>query len=345
MNFLVKTIQECLFYGNYEVCISCSLFKTKESYRNFEKYTNMFMKWFKNLPDNFYIKLFIDENVLNDEHFVKIFDKRYKNLEIVLFDFPYFKNCENYHDGTFGTIARFLPLFNISKISNSAKYLWISDLDLPYYSIKSKYINEMKKMDIKVSYFSKACYDEPWIDSNEIDYPIVNSRIIIHKSLCGQRFKHLFESFIDDIISNKYNTFKNDLILYLQKYKNKYIDFQPKIFPYGFDELFTNKYLLPEFKKYKRLIYYDLSLINFSHYIELSQKEEYKKLDYDSYKNHKNNNYSNKLKFKSINDSIYINVKDLNIQNERMKICLIDYSKYSNNFVKDEMGFVSLIKI
>ncbi len=343
--FYLQKIQKCKNYKNYDIQISVSLFKNKESYRGFHKYTEYFMKWFKTLPSNFYVRMYVDLSVLDDKNFIKIFDKGYENLEVILFEYEKFLFGEQ-HDGTFGSMARFLSLCNLPEIPENVKWVWISDLDLPGYLINNQYIKFLNKNQADISYHSKSCYNEPWINS-EVEYPIVNSRVIVSHKFIKENSNMIYSeinNFLNKILDGQYDEFKNYLIQYLQTYKrNKYKEFQPKYFPYGFDELFTNNILYPYFEKYKTLVYLDLSLIGFNNYIPLRQKEQLKSLIDDSFKSNKNNTYKNKLQLKKLNDEIYEQIKDINIENQRMNICRIQYNKYKSNFIINEMGFVGLI--
>ena len=163
MNYNLTTIQEC-DVDKYEIMISASLFKMIDSYKDFEKeYLNKFLKWFEVVPKESYVRLYVDGSVLQEPSFVSILDKQHKNLEIIFYEFKDFIRDDIndlYHDGTFGTIVRFLPLYSKFRPRN-IKYVWISDLDMPVTIFNYKYINIMQKNNIKVTFYSKGCYDKP----------------------------------------------------------------------------------------------------------------------------------------------------------------------------------------
>ena len=128
MKYSLKTIKECDI-SSYEICISCSFFKMNNAYRKTTKYLEYFNKWFPIIPKSSYVRMYVDESILEDKDFIKLFNKNYKKLEIVFFEFEDFKNGV-YHDGTFGSIIRFLPLFNKPALPKNIKYIWINTFHL-----------------------------------------------------------------------------------------------------------------------------------------------------------------------------------------------------------------------
>ena len=359
MNFLVKTIQECLFYGNYEVCISCSLFKLNrygETYRDFYKYVNDFKKWINKIPKKSYVRMYVDESVLNDENFIKLFNKRYENLEIVLFEFEEFRITkkdqnnpsfegvdiiEGTHDGTFGTIVRFLPLYNLPKLPSNVKYIWISDIDLPYNIFSYDNILDLKKYKADISFFSSACNNREWFPP-EVKYPIGAGKIIVSRNV---KFDiEDFYNFLNDVVKGKYESVKNKI---MESRRKVNYHFAPaKYFTYGFDELFVNTYLYHTITEYKYLVYYEISLDNYKYIKEFPNYQEYSRLKESMWRNPDLNTYKNKLKLKYYNDKYYSIIKEVKVNDERLKLCRKEYTKYSNKIVKNpntNWGLTTLI--
>lgn len=95
----------------YDIIISASLFMMKNSYRDFNVYIKQFLQWLPYIPRNSYVRLYVDQSVLNSDLFKELLEDKYKHLEIILYECEEFLDNEGFHDGTFGTIIRFIPLF------------------------------------------------------------------------------------------------------------------------------------------------------------------------------------------------------------------------------------------
>lgn len=348
---------------NYDILISVSLFMMKESYRKFPEYVNSFLNWFPQIPRNTYVRMYVDDSVIDTEDFKKIMNLKASNLEIIQFYCKEFFDEENspksskgvrnslrspkssisisdkyefpsgYHDGTFGSIVRLIPLFEKPP---GVKYIWISDTDMPAKFFNYRNIKEMQVNNAKVFYYSKACYDKPW--SEEIRYPIGAGRIIMNSKV--ELNKGLLTRFLNDILKGKYHDVLVDI-------KNKfeaegsYRSFQNiRLFPYGFDELFTNKYLYPIFTHYKRLIAFEIGLSTFlqEKIVEIPGKKK-------QYTNAYFKSWAVKMKqdeYKFLLDTtheIYEKIKDIDfkkLDNKKAQVlqaCKVDYEdhyKYIN---------------
>jgi hypothetical protein len=275
----LKTIKSLSTNIKYDILLSCSLFMMKEAYRKFPEYVMSFMNWFPRIPRNTCVRMYIDDSVLENKEFQKILDMKSPNLEIVQYYCKEFFDEDSmvikskmkiasksksvisrpidtvfpkgYHDGTFGSIIRLLPLFE--KPAN-VKYIWITDTDMPIKVFNYKFIKAMQENNAKVFYYSKSCYDKPW--SEGINYPIGAGRIIMSSKV--DLNKGNFTRFLNDVAKGKYQTIFDSIKKY---YEGTFRDFNNiKLFPYGFDELFTNKYLYPIFKQHKRIISFEIGL-------------------------------------------------------------------------------------
>ncbi len=294
MNYEFLTLQK-IDTSKYDILISTSLFMMKCPYKSFKQYyIEPFYKWIDKIPKNAYVRLYIDESVIDNIDFKELLDKKIKNLEIVFYQFDdFYINDVNYdgsicpkyekyttekangytgHDGTFGSIIRFLPLYSEFRPSN-IKYVWVSDIDLAFKAFNFKYINNLKKNNAFVSFFSKSCYNKPWVDI-EIKYPIFANRIIMDTRI--KLNKKDFFNFLKDVRELKYQNIYDEISIH---YSNKDREVKDvKWFPVGFDELFVNKYLHPIFLKYKRIIYFDISLSLFRDYLTKEEKKEFNRL-------------------------------------------------------------------
>ncbi len=283
--------------SKYEILISISLFAMKCPYKNFKQYyIEPLYKWIDKIPNKAYVRLYVDESVVDNIHFKELFDKNLPNLEIVYFQFEDFyvndltydaSSCPKYekyietsgeikgytgHDGTFGSIVRFLPLYSEFRPKN-IKYVWVSDIDLSCKTFNYKYINNLIKHKANLSYFSKSCYNKPWSDI-EITHPVFAGRIIMNTNV--RLNKKDFFDFLKDVKEMKYKSIYNEISLHYSGKEREVKDV--KWFPVGFDELFLNKYIHPIFRRFKRIIYFDISLSLFRNYLGKEEKKEFNRL-------------------------------------------------------------------
>lgn len=277
--FSLKVIKECKTYKNYDLCIVCSLFKMKHSYRAFGKYITLFRKWMNRIPRTAYIRLYVDASVLDDEDFIKLALSVHTNvphLEIILYEFPGFVTDTPgayYHDGTVGTMARFLPLYNQPILPPSVKYVWITDVDMSATIFNNSNIKELNKYKADISYLSKACYTYEW-SNPELQYPILAGRII-SKTDCMYSLK-AFNNFLQDVLDGKYAKLKDRILSRLSDQPgnvHRMTQDQIKYFPYGFDELFTNYVLSKDILRYRHLIYYDISFHYLNYVYRFSNRD------------------------------------------------------------------------
>jgi hypothetical protein len=366
----LKTIKP-LKHSNYDIIISTSLFKMKESYRKFPEYITGFLNWFPKIPRATFVRMYIDSSVLGDNDFQKIIDLKATNLEIIQFYCPDFfieeKNKskdskilkslsksksiilktqdtifpKGYHDGTFGSIIRMIPLFEKPM---GVKYIWVSDTDMPTKVFNYRFIKLMQEKNAKVFYYSKSCYDKPW--SEGIHYPVLAGRLIMSSKI--EFNKGNLTRFLNDILKGKYQDVFDDV---KKHYEGTFRSFEnTKYFPYGFDELFTNKYLYPVFKQYKRIITFEIGFPKeFMKENILEIKDKIKK---KAFANAYFKSWNYKLKqdeYKFLVDTmneLFLQSKqvDLSLLNperaEQLKICIKDFEEHKEkiNVVPDDVG-------
>jgi hypothetical protein len=216
----------------------------KDSYRDFGKYLKSLYRWMYKIPKNSFIRLYTDEITFNDRNFQDLVSKSYNKLEIFIYDYPEFKDSDGYHDGTFGTMMRFLPFFDKNLVKEyKVKYIWISDVDIYANFLNFDVIQTMKNQKCMVAYYAKACYNVPWA-SEEILYPMGAGKIIVRSNVEISEYR--FNKFLKDCVSGKY---KNLRLKILEKFKA--LDNKEKIksvenskyICYGFDEYYCNEIL------------------------------------------------------------------------------------------------------
>jgi hypothetical protein len=215
--------------------MSFVIFKMIGPYRSFDKYIN----YLKNLINNFYNKAKnenFDMRVYFDnscKHEIKSLIQKYKYVEFYKYNYQPLRIGE-FHNGTFGSIIRLLPIFN--KEDSSYEYVWIDDIDIN--DLDFNLMKLIKEKNIKTIIHSLFCYNKPWIkEVNVINFPLItNIKLDINILL----------KYLDDIVNNKYKQIIDKIIKYRNdKYKYNY-DVK---FPYGMDEYFTSNIIYDDITK------------------------------------------------------------------------------------------------
>lgn len=148
--------------------------------------------------------------------------KNEPHVSIYHYNCEYFRESDG-HTGTFGTLVRFLPLFE-----EGLDVVWITDIDVEQSILDAKILNKMKhyKRDFYVNTF--ICYDnKPWA---MVKYPIVAYKIVSFVTFPRQ----IFTRFITKLMNGELV----DTIEDINKYNSRKTP--NKKFPYGTDELFIN---------------------------------------------------------------------------------------------------------
>lgn len=382
MDYYLETIKSLNDYSKYDTCISTCLFMVRFPYNEFSYYVHKFKKWMNKIPFSSYIRIYVDASVLEDKSFLSLYDDKESRIEIVLYDFKDFamfspksdflvssnlkedtktsvndnsSNMIYHHDGTFGTMSRFLALYNKPELPKNVKYVWVTDTDMPTYIFSYNNILDLKKSKAQVSYYSKACYDREWIPDN-IHYSIGAGKIISSTKV-KYDFSH-FEKFLFNVYENKYEDIKNKIIERRKNSKTHRV-VGVKYFPYGFDELFANLFLIKDIEKHTYIVYYEISLEHFNNYIYLlpeKEREEYKNsnvymnLTKAEFKVWISNKDEERLKTKhelvKYNQQMYRYIKDIPLDNTRLNLCRNDYFELKNKIsfdTKTSWGLTSIV--
>jgi len=320
MRYLLTPIKE-IDTSKYEVMISCSLFKMVNPYKSFkEKYLDRLSTWINQLPSKTYVRLYVDASVLDDIDILmeEVNDK----LEIIMFQFDDFLMEDGiHHDGTFGSIVRFMSFYDEFRPRN-IKYIWITDIDIYPRVVDEKFLKNMIKEKADVSYLSMVCYNKPWISE---DFPVIAYRIIVNVNNVKLDFNNTFIKYLIDVKNNKYSYIYDEIKIYYENDPPKKNSFNViKYFPYGFDELFIDKILLKEFNKYKRYISVVIHLFDFKKRLEDKNKiKEYIKLNQIIWDYQYHPTIKTKKVFLEYVEEIYDLVKD--------EECVKKYGKFLKN--------------
>jgi hypothetical protein len=198
----------------YSKIISCSFFTMKDSYRNFGKYQAHLAKFLQQVRRYFRhyeVRVYTDNT--GAEYAVKI-SQGYPDVSVLHFDCPEFRE-DSGHVGTFGTLARFLPLFEKHDL------VWVSDIDIPdnYFAL------ENSEDDFRI--VSQVCYERKVYGRK---YTFVAGRFISRHQLP----RALLTRFLNKVLDGDYAKEIQDMNRHNSRKP-------PSPFPYGTDELFMNR--------------------------------------------------------------------------------------------------------
>jgi hypothetical protein len=199
--------------------ISCSFFTMNDAYRTFDKYRKALINILtnKNINSKYSLRIYVDDSSKEDA--LAICEKN-KLLDPTIIKF----NCSQLKDGlghigTFGTLVRFLPLFE-----KDLEEVWITDIDIPEYYFLTPIEKLMTGCDVFIQ--TNICYDRKVYARK---YTIIANRIIFKtffaKSVLTRFINKLIDGKLDDVVQklNSANTRK-----------------PPSKVPYGIDEVFMN---------------------------------------------------------------------------------------------------------
>lgn len=251
-------------YKNHLIC--CSLFKMKNSYNDFSTYTEGLkdlMTFLENSNKDFIFRIYFDESIDDEKSWKNTMKEIEKKdyTELVKYECKKLKDGK-FHDGVFGTLIRFLPIFDNEKEKNWKIYT-STDIDFQpclfgeFFEIIEKFEDSNAKFLIK----EPKCYHlKPFlIDSGMVSkYSLAilagafSSKITFNKNL-------LLNFLLDMMKKGKvYKSFRKSYkSLGLQKSAN----LEKDLFLYGTDEFFLAEVLLKNLKKRK------ISILKYNWYI------------------------------------------------------------------------------
>jgi hypothetical protein len=212
---------EVLKEGNpTKYVISCSFFTMNDAYRSFEKYRKALASVLGTggIDPKYSFRIYTDDSSKNDALAICA---RFPNVNTSVIKF----NCSEFrdgvgHTGTFGTLVRFLPLFE-----KDLEEVWITDIDIPPHYLLSDPIEKLMR-GCEVFIQTNICYDRKVYARK---YTIIANRVIFRtffsKALLTRFINKLKDGKLEDIVQklNLANTRKPS----------------SKV-PYGIDEVFMN---------------------------------------------------------------------------------------------------------
>lgn len=248
--------------GEYNV-VSTVIFRLEDNYKDMSEYynksANLTDKFYDYFPKNFYLRIYFDDSIIKksgneiiDNEIDKIWIPlliKFKKLNFVqLCKYKHIDFLKNniFHIGLFGTLMRFLPLFDY-KFNKNIKTVLITDID-----VSPKYMNFTRgclnyTLKHKLHFFFRTSFCKANAGYHQTSVGIVNTWLRIMAGtmvLNDYKFpKQILNDFFNQIHSKNYDEnlskfIKMDVFnMHLRKAN------QDKLFRYGLDEFFA-MYLL-----------------------------------------------------------------------------------------------------
>ncbi len=243
-----------------KLVISTSLFFMEKGYRKFYKYMNGLIEWEKNIKEylsSYEVKVIVyyDDSIkLNKELYSEFKEKtRTPLFELRYFNYPEFKSkVHKGHLSTFGTLIRFLPLFE-----DNDSIVLIRDLDIKFQPNN----NYQKLYDFLENDKYKMLFYKNYLTYEPSHIKVLPSNKYNEKFMANGIFKikwniKLFNQFLNDIknpLSEPYKILEKVIATDKRKTLEQNI-------VYGIDEIFLNYVLLNNITKedkIKILRFYD----------------------------------------------------------------------------------------
>jgi hypothetical protein len=200
--------------------ISASFFTMKDAYRQFEKYTSNLKNFCKlSAISGFCTRIYTDNS--GQDIALQVAEK-HPHVSVIHFNCPEFREDVG-HVGTFGTVVRFLPLFE-----KGLDLVWVSDIDIPAHYLSPQRVQAMDNADAQLLFMTFLCYqNKPYWRKYTILAGTILSRITFPKQILTK--------FLTKVLNEGFN----DTLEQLNE-ANKIKHKAPSKFPYGTDEMFTN---------------------------------------------------------------------------------------------------------
>jgi hypothetical protein len=240
--------------------LTCCLFTTGDLYRVFNQYVGDFKRF---LTQTEHLKTFEVRVYTDDTAKDIVLEAAGDNPRVTVLHF----NCPQFREGTghvgmFGTLVRFLPMFE------DLDTVWCSDIDIPSRYLDDKLYDHVihKKVDFMISTF--ICYERKvWGTKNTILAGRFISRIQFPRRLLTLFLNRISDGKLSEKIEeiNTANTRK------------------PRSnFPYGMDEYFLNTYVYNWLKAHNSRILVQKEYLDFGILFRMNNQEN-KRLLLDYY--------------------------------------------------------------
>ena len=208
--------------------LSASFFTMKGAYRDVSTYETSLKKFLKQKDqlEGFEIRIYTDDS---GKDIVLKAVKEDPDVTILHFNYqPLREKGSNGHIGTFGTLVRFLPLFE-----PGLEVVWVTDIDVPDSYLNPSVLTKMKETKTEFSFRTYACYQKRVYARK---YTILAGTMISFITFPKQLLNHYIHSLIYP--SKSLQIILSKLNIANLSNKNRKLSYS-KI-PFGVDEVFTN---------------------------------------------------------------------------------------------------------
>jgi len=206
--------------------LTCCFFTVGEAYRDFRQYVGNLKRFIidsEQLPD-FEVRIYTDDT---GKEYALEAAANSPNISVMHFDCPEFRNGKGHH-GMFGTLVRFLPMFEDLEI------VWCSDIDIPRYYLNPSVLKQMAKTKALVHINTLICYERNFrsVHRNAILAGMFITKVKFPRALLTRFLNMLLDGRLD---KHLYAMNQENLTNHVPKPISKV--------PYGTDELFMNTYI------------------------------------------------------------------------------------------------------
>jgi hypothetical protein len=198
--------------------ITCCLFTVGDAYRNFEQYIGNMKRFIIQTEHlkGFELRIYTDDT--GKDIAMKV-SEGVPRVTVLHYDCPPFREGRG-HIGMFGTLVRFLPIFE------DLDTVWSSDIDIPDRYLDQRILESVKKTKVDFMLSTFVCYNEKvWGRKYTILAGRFISRIQFPRALLTRYLNMYLEGKLGGLI---------------EKINEQNIRKPPSLFPYGMDELFLN---------------------------------------------------------------------------------------------------------
>lgn len=298
--------------------LSTSFFYLEKSYKSSQRYIDGILKIIEFVEKNKYyvLRIYYDKSIFKNPKYTELFENIKTNSLVELCEYScsqfILSKQQPFHIGTFGTLLRFLPLFEKSHW----EVIYILDIDDANYGYIKLYVDSLVKSDKKFYFYNLEDYGKKY--QNQFNNKFGDA-VIANIYVRNYRFDiGIFTNFLNWITkSNKLFKMIENLNKNTFAFKNSPKDI---VQTYGLDEYFLN-----------------INLINTLNKKDIGWIKENLYFDYFIYKLIRSKN--NEL-FEKIIKEYYIEIIGLLINNPS------DIDKYANlNSMELKKIFEEIIKI
>lgn len=175
--------------------ISVSVFRLNTNYKPSDEYINGLLRIIEFIKDSpWNLRLYYDKSILFSNHknlddetnkWKKILKIALDTQQCELYEYNYidFKKDKIFHLGLFGTIVRFMPLFNFP--FEKSNLVYISDIDTFHYPSYKNIIDPFLNSDAQLLYRSTLCYCNTYYNNitSDMHCPIASMFILKNNKL------------------------------------------------------------------------------------------------------------------------------------------------------------------